>query len=64
MRFEVEVLLSSHLARALNDVVTLTRRKTLVHITTVYSVSPPLHPHQHIASIPAAAFCHMHARVC
>ena len=54
MRFQVEVLLPSHLACAFNDVVALARLKALVHITTVYSVSPTLHPHKGVSFSPAA----------
>lgn len=61
--FKIEVLLASHLASALHNVVALTRLKALVHVTTVNSVSPTLHPHQHAASSPAAV-SHMHESVC
>ena len=57
MRLQVKVLLPAHLAGALHNVIALTRLKTLVHITAVYSVSPTLHPHPHerTAFSPAAA---------
>lgn len=45
VRLQVEVLLPSHLAGALYDVVTLPGLKALVHIATVYSVAPALQHH-------------------
>lgn len=50
MRLQVEVLLASHLAGALNDVVTLPRLEALVHIATVYPVAPALQHHSNLTA--------------